>query len=147
MNQAHRPHRPLPPMPPATVMAIRLLRAMVVFTGVSALLIVAFRGALVRAWEVRNGTEMPSFVPVAVVLFIVFAALIEVLLVFLREGHGWSRLALTVLVAFAAYVAVIGLVRSLPTLFVALSALALVLCAALLYYLWHSDTSDYLRPH
>src|SRR3712207_8036781 len=57
---------------------------------------------LVRSWSERHptGIDPPAYVPVAVVLFITFALLAAVLVVFFRGGHGSARISLTVLAGF-----------------------------------------------
>lgn len=150
-------------VPGSVTTAIWLLRAVVAWSGLTALLTYVFRDDLVLAWARGNraaqaildegglaalresSINIPNFVPLAIVLFIVFAGLTAVLVVFFRGGHAWARLAITALVVFVAFSTAVGLGRDLPGLFVGLSAVALALNVVLLVFLWHKDTSDYLR--
>lgn len=122
---------------------------LVVLSGLTALLTVLMRDDLVRAWAAghpdESGVKPPSFVPVAIVLFVVFALLAGVLAVFLRSGHNWARLSLTALVGFMAVATLAGLRTGPPTAFLLVSVVAVVLDVALLFFLWHRDTSTYIR--
>jgi hypothetical protein len=149
--------------PPSVRRAIWLLRAVMVWLGLTALFTYLFLDELIETWAEGNETarailrerglqalkdssiNIPKFVPVAVVMFVVFAALTGVLVVFLRSGHGWARNAITAMVLFMGFATLAGLDRDLPPLFVGLSVIALVLSLALLVLLWHKDTSAYLR--
>jgi predicted membrane channel-forming protein YqfA (hemolysin III family) len=82
---------------------------------------------------------------VAIVLFIVFAALAGVLVMFVRDAHSWARISLSVLVAFMAVATLAGLRTDPPVLFLVLALASAVLDAALLFFLWHRDTSTYIR--
>lgn len=149
---------------PASVnRAIWLLRGMVLWSGLTALLTVVQHDELIRTWAEGNATarailhergleglkessiNIPGFAQVALVLFVVFAALAGVLVVFFRAGYGWARMAITTTVAFMVLSTVAGLRRDLPPLFVGLSVVALVLAAGLLVSLWQRSTSAYLR--
>jgi hypothetical protein len=125
------------------------LGGLVALSGLTALLTVFMRDDLVRAWATghpdETGVKPPSFVPVAIVLFVVFALLAGVLLVFFRHGHNWARLSLTGLVAFMAIATLAGLRTGPPALFLVVSLVAVVLDVALLFFLWHRDTSAYIR--
>lgn len=87
----------------------------------------------------------PAFVPLAVVLFVVLAALVWVLVAFVRLGYGWARLTVTGLLAFMAVATVAGLRTSPPTIFVALAAVSFAIELAMLALLWHRDTSAHMQ--
>jgi hypothetical protein len=150
------------PLPTALTMTLRLLVGVVLVSGLTTVLTWVQEEALVRSWAGRNATAaemlaeggydalrdnpiVPSFVPLAIVSFIVFVLLAVVLAAFLVDGHGWARPVLTATVLFASLVAVLSIGRHLPVLFVVLSWVSLALHAALLFFLWHKDTSAYLR--
>lgn len=153
----------MPEVPASVTRAIWLLRAVVAWAGLTALLTYVFSDQLVRAWAEGNETArvilqeggleavkenskaIPRFAPVAIVMFVVFAAMAGVLVVFFRAGHGWARMTLTLMVVFMLFSTAAGLRRDPPGFFVALSVVALLLSAALLFYLWHKDTSTYLK--
>lgn len=136
---------------------------LVAMSGLTAVLTVVLRDDLVRSWANRHETAKvlladggmaalerssitpPAFVPVAIVSFFVFAALAGVLLVLFREGFGWARVALTGMAAFAMLTTIIGFRQHPPSLFLVLSAVTLVLDAGLLFFLWHRETSAFLR--
>lgn len=149
--------------PDSVTNAIRATLALVALTGVGAVLTVVFRDQLVRSWAEGHRTAReilaeggvaafdgssvtpPAFVPVAVVLFIVFAALAWVLVVFLLDGHNWARLSLSALVVFMGFGTLAGLQAEPPLLFVVLAWVSVVLDAVLLVFLWHRDTGAYIR--
>jgi len=139
---------PVPDSAPASVRAaVGLVWGVIVLSGVSALLTVVLRDQLVRSWSVGKTTDLtpPAFVPVALTLFAVMAALGWVLVVFFSHGHGWARWSLAALVLFAGFTSAIGLDRDLPPAFVVLTVVFLVLNTALLFFLFHKDTNAYLR--
>lgn len=149
-------------VPASVIRATWTLVAIVAMSGVTTLLTVLFRDDLIRSWAQRNdnasqilaeeGLEalkesplLPSFVPVAIVSFITYAALAYVLGMLVRGGHGWARLALSATILFAVFLAVLGLGRDLPAIFVVVSVLSLILYGVLAFFLWHKDTTAYLR--
>ena len=89
--------------------------------------------------------HVPAFVPVALVLFVVVALLIWVLAAFLRSGYGWARMSLTVTLFFLAVGTIAGLRTGAPAMFMVLSVASFPIEAAAVYFLWHKDTSAYLR--
>jgi len=143
--------------------ATRLLMAIVVLGAVATLLIVLLRDQLIRSWAegrpdmrrvlrtggldaVKNGeVHVPAFVPVALVLFVVVAGLILVLTAFLRGGYNWARIALTLTLFFLAVGTIAGLRTGAPATFMVLSVISFPLEAAAVFFLWHKDTSAYLR--
>lgn len=149
-------------LPGSVATAIWLVRAVVAWSGLTALLTYVFRDDLVVAWAEGNkaardileegglaaleesSINIPSFVPLAIVLFVVYAALTGVLVVFFRARHAWARGAISVTVLFVAFSTGVTMDSDLPPIFVVLSAVALCLNAAVLFFLWHKDTSAYL---
>lgn len=136
--------------PGSVTSATRLLWGLVALSGLTALLTAIMRDELVRVWasghpDATGSVEPPQFVPVAIVLFVVFAALAGVLVVFFRDGHSWARLSLSGLVVFMALGTLAGLRTEPPMLFLVLSWVSVVLDLALLVCLWHKDTSTYIR--
>ena len=89
--------------------------------------------------------HVPAFIPVALVLFVVVALLIWVLAAFLRGGYGWARMSLTVTLFFLAVGTIAGLRTGAPATFMVLSVASFPIEAAAAYFLWHKDTSAYLR--
>lgn len=149
-------------LPGSMVNALRMLVALVVAFGVTAALTWVERDELILSWSkgnpsaqeilaeggleaLRESPIVPNFLPLAIVSFVVFALLALVLGAFLVDGHGWARIALTASVGFGLLVAVLGVSNHLPTVFLVLSAVTAVLHLALLFFLWHKDTSAYLR--
>ena len=121
--------------PVSVTRARQLLAALVALGAVVTVLIVVLQDQLIRSWAqgrpdtrkvlrsqgldaVKDGeVHVPAFIPVGLVLFVVVALLIWVLAAFLRSGYGWARMSLA----------------SFP------------IEVAAAYYLWHKDTSAYLR--
>ena len=135
--------------PGSVTRATWVLLGLVALNGLTAVLTFVMRDDLVRSWasgRVDTGTvQPPEFVPVAIVLFFVFAAIAGVLVAFLRGGHNWARLSLTGLVAFMGLATLAGLRTNPPALFLVLSIVSVVLDLALLFFLWHRDTNAYIR--
>ena len=151
-------------VPASVANALRVLVAIVLVSAATALLTWVQRDEVILSWAkgnpsaqeilasggldaLRESAIVPKFVPLAVVSFVVFLLLAMVLAAFLVDGHGWARLVLTLLALFGALVAALGLLNHLPTLFVVLSSVSIVLDAVLVFFLWRRDTSAYLRAH
>jgi len=149
--------------PASLVWAQRALWAIVALGLVTTVLMVVLRDELIRTWAegrrdlrrvlntqgldgVKNGeVHVPAFVPVAVVMFVVMALLIWVLVMFVRSGYGWARMSLTFTLVFLA-IGTIGALRTgAPAVFMVLSVASFPLEAVAIYFLWHKDTSAYLR--
>lgn len=127
-----------------------VVAGLVLLSGLTALLTVLMRDDLVRAWsadhpDLSGEVRPPSFVPVALVLFVVFALLVGVLAMFLRSGHHWARVSLTALAVFMAVAGLAGLRSDPPTVFVVLILASVVLDLALLWFLWQRDTGTFIR--
>lgn len=137
--------------PPTVQRAVRLLVLLVLLAGVVTALTVVLHEALLDSWAVGRpaaaDVEQPSFVPVAVVLFVVFAGLVGVLVPFLRAGADWARHALASVVLLAAIATVAALRTGPPAPFVVAAILALVVDVALLVQLWHPATSAFVKDH
>jgi len=149
--------------PASMAWAVRLLGALMALGAVVTVLMVPLRDQLIRSWAegrpdtrrvlrtqglqaVKDGdVHVPAFVPVALVLFVVVALLIWVLAAFLRGGYNWARVSLTVTLFFLAVGTVAALRTGAPATFMALSIASFPLEAAAGYFLWHKDTSAYLR--
>ena len=149
--------------PAAVKRAIWLLWALVLLGLVTTVLTVVLRDALIRSWAegrpdirplleseglqaVKDGAvQPPAFVPVAVVLFVVVALLIWVLMVFFRNGYGWARVSLTALLVLVAIATVASMRSGPPTTFLVLAFVSFVVELAAVAYLWHPQTSEYLR--
>jgi hypothetical protein len=149
--------------PGSVTNAIRLLMGLVALSGLTVLLTILLRDDLVRSWADGNeaareilqqggldaldqsSIHVPAFVPVAVVMFVVFALLVGVLVMFFRDGHDWARLSLGALVLFTAVGWLAWLRTGPPAPFVVISVLSIVLDLVLLVFLWHRDTSAFIR--
>ena len=149
--------------PASLTWAMRLLAALVALGAVVTVLIVVLRDQLIRSWAqgrpdmrkvlrtrgldaVKNSeVHVPAFIPVALVLFVVIALLIWVLAAFLRGGYGWARVALTLTLFFLAVGTVAGLRTGAPATFVVLAVASFPVEATAAYFLWHQDTSAFLR--
>ncbi|MBD3913444.1 hypothetical protein [Nocardioides hwasunensis] len=93
----------------------------------------------------RNDQIVPGFVALAVVAFIGFTLLAMVLGSFLVGGHGWARMVLTATAGVGVLVGAVCLKSHLPVVFVVLSALVIVEGLVLSFFLWHRDTTAFLR--
>lgn len=135
------------PMPRSVRAASALVWSIVVLSGLTALLTVLLKNQLLEEWSAGKPDDLtpPSFVPVALTMFVVLALLGWLLVVFLRHGYSWARWAIVALVFFAANVSLIGLRGDLPMLFVLLAVVALAVDVATLVTLFHRDTSAFLR--
>jgi hypothetical protein len=149
--------------PASLTWASRALTAVVALGLLTTVLMVVLRDELIRSWAegrrdlrrvlntqgldgVKNGeVHVPAFVPVAVVLFVVVALLIWVLAAFLRSGYNWARISLTLTLVFLAVGTIGGLRTGAPAVFAVLSVASFPLEAVAIYFLWHKDTSAYLR--
>lgn len=133
--------------PTSVTTAIRLQGLLVLLGGLTTLLMAVRRDELVASWAARQppGAQPPAFVPVAVVLFVTFALLVAVLLVFFHEGHPSARLSLTAVAVFFVFSAFVIYRIHPPALFVGLAAFSALLDLVLLYFLWHPDTGAFLR--
>lgn len=135
--------------PTSVTRASQLLLVLVVAGLVVSVLVVVFRGALDDAWSaghpVDSAIKPLSFVPVVVVLYVVFAGLTLSLLPFLRSAHNWARHTLASVVLFIAVSTLAGVRTGPPTLFLVLSVAAFALYALILFYLWHRDTTRFVR--
>lgn len=149
-------------LPGSITNALRSLLALVAVSGAAVLLIWVQHDDIIVTWAkgnpsaqeilasegmdtLREAAITPKFVPLALVLFIVFAVLVGVLAAFLADGHGWSRNVLTATSIFGILVALLSVTHGLPTALVVLSAVFFLSCVALLFFLWRRDASDYLR--
>lgn len=148
--------------PASVIHATRLALALVVLGGVIAVLTWVFRDDLLVSWAQSNaaarrileegGLEaveetltVPSFVPVAITSWVVLAMLVGVLVAFFVEGFNWARLSLAAICVFGVFLAALCVASGIPTLFVVLSGLMVVLCLLLLVFLFHKDTNAYIR--
>ena len=140
---------PLPPAPRSVGLAVWLVVLLVVVGAAVTALTALERDALIEAWSVGHpedsAIQPPAFVPVAVVLYVVFAGLLLVLLPFLRTAHNWARWSLVAMVVTIALATLACLRTDPPLLFVVCSLASLPLDAAILYALLHRDTTDYVH--
>ena len=134
-------------LPSSVRLASRLLWVVIGLSGLTALLTVVMRQTLLDAWAVGKPEDLtpPSFVPVAITMFVVVALLGWVLVVFFRGGHAWARWSIAALICFTAFVSVQSLWRDLPLAFDVVTAVSVVVEAALLVLLFHPDTNAFLQ--
>ena len=133
--------------PDSVTNAIRAQVAVVLVGCVTTVLTVLQRDALVDRWATSQppGAQPPAVAPVAVVLFVTFALLVAVLVVFFDAGHPSARLSLTGVAVFY-LVAMLAVYRlDPPALFVVLAVVSSLLDLVLLWFLWQRDTTAYLR--
>jgi hypothetical protein len=148
--------------PRSVVHVVRVLLALVGVTGLAAVLVWVRQDEVIRTWAegnvaarkllVEGGVEavkdspiVPSFVPLAIVFFVVFALLVGVLLAFFVEAHEWARLSLAGTAVFGIVAASVVLGLGLPVLFAVVSGVAILLCLVLLFLLWRPETNRWFR--
>ncbi|WP_110181611.1 hypothetical protein [Nocardioides solisilvae] len=148
--------------PPSVILAARVAVALLLAAAVTTVLTWWRREDLLTSWAEGNAgarailaegglaaveetLAVPAFVPVTVTSFVVLVMLVGVLLAFFVEGFGWARLALAVIALFGVFLAVLCVASGIPTLFVVMSVVMVLLCLALLVLLFHKDTNRYFR--
>ncbi len=133
--------------PASAINAIWAQAALVLVSALTTVLTVAQREELTRVWSAGQpaGAQPPAFAPVSIVLFFTFALLAWILVVFFRDGHPSARYALTALAVFHLFTDLVLCLQGPPVLFVVLSVLSAVLGLVLIFFLWHRDTSAFLR--
>jgi hypothetical protein len=134
-------------LPRSVTRAVQTQAALVVVSGLITVLTAIQREELEAAFVARESPDIdvPAFVPVAVVLWATFALLAAVLVVFFRSGHPSARLSLTGLAAFFLFTMVVMVQQDPPGLFVVMAVVAGVLDVVLVYFLWHRETSAFMR--
>lgn len=135
--------------PTTATASIWLTIAVLVLSGISAVLTVAFRDEVLAAWRAgrddSSSIEQPAFVPVALVMYVVVALLMWVLLMFFREGHTWARRSIIALFVLMG-VGIIAVLRTEPpTLFFVLCGLTLLVDLVAIGCLVHKDTRAWCR--
>lgn len=133
--------------PASATNAIWAQAALVLVSAMTTVLSVVQRDELTRVWSAGQpeGTQPPAFAPVAIVLFCTFALLAWILVVFFRDGHPSARYALTGLAVFYLFSMLVLSLQGPPVLFVVLSAVSAVIGLVQLFFLWHRDTTAFLR--
>jgi hypothetical protein len=149
-------------VPGSVVNSMRVLGLIVATSAVITLLIWLMRDDVILGWaegnpsaqellaqggidNLRESPIVPGFVALSVVAFVGFAALALVLAAFFLGGHGWARMVLTATAGVGVLVGAVALDSHLPTVFVVLSALVIIEGLVLSFFLWHRDTTTYLR--
>jgi hypothetical protein len=149
--------------PTSVTRAIRMHWLLVLLGLVVVVLTVVLNDELIRTWAegrpdlrrvletqglqaIKDGeVRPPAFVAPAITLFVVVGLLMWMLLVFFANGNNWARLSLTALLFFAAVTTVAGIRTDPPAVFVVLSVVSMVLEVVAVAYLWHPDTTRFLR--
>jgi hypothetical protein len=135
--------------PTSVTRAIQLLLGLVVAGLVVTVLVVVLHDDLQDAWSAGHpadsAIEPLEFVPVTIVLYVVIALLVLTLIPLFRSGANWARYALAAIVVLIAISTVAVIRTDPPTIFIVLSIGGLVLDAAIELFLWHPDTSRFLR--
>ena len=140
---------------PASVSnAVRVQWVLVALGAVGTLLTVLLRDELLQRWAdgqggldavERSGIAIPAFVPVALVTYVVYAALAWVLAVLFREGHRWARWSLVALTAGVLFAALVVFRADPPAPFVVLGAVAVLLDLVLGWFLLQRDSGEWVR--
>lgn len=135
--------------PTSVSRAVQLLLGLVAAGFVVTVLVVIFRDDLDEAWSAGHPADSAikplEFVPVVIVLYVTLALLTLTLIPFFRNRHNWARHSLVATVLMIALSTLAVLRTDPPTLFVVVCIAALLLEALILFYLWHRDTSRFMR--
>ncbi|MEO9324684.1 hypothetical protein ABFT23_14415 [Nocardioides sp. C4-1] len=137
---------------PATMKrVVRLVWALVLLAGVMTVLAVVLDDQILDAagTPANNPDDTrvpPSYSPVVVVLYVTLAALVLVLLAFVRNAHNWARHCLAVTFVLLALAMVALLVAGPPVTFVPFVCVWLALDAALLHQLYRPESGAFLAP-
>lgn len=156
------------PVPREMTWAIRLIIGLIAFSAVVVVVMVVRSDDLVRAWAEGNASakriletegldalinpptdnriSAPAFIAPAITLFGVMAIMMGVLAVFLRNGFEWARITITFLVFISAVASVGGILTGPPILISVLTAIAIVVAAALLVVMWLPANTRYIHP-
>jgi len=151
-------------LPDSVVNALRCVTALAGLMALGTVLTIIFEDDLIRSWAEGNpgareilregGVEAlknssiapPAFVPVVVVLFVVMLCLFGVLRVFVREGYEWARVSLaSVALLLGLGAGIVAFREDPPLVFVLVSVLTMLVDLALLVFLVHPDTTDYIH--
>ena len=132
--------------PVSVTRALYAQAILVLVCAVAAVATFVLGDELVQTWTERAGVaKPPSFAPVAIVAFVVYALLAWVLSALFRDGNNWARLSLGALGAFTLLLMVVVFTHDPPFVFQLLAALALLIDLALLVFLFHPETNLYVR--
>ena len=147
--------------PPQSIRtAVNLVWALVGLSVLALVLTVVMRDQLIESWAQASGSYgdmyddggadavsdyAPAFVPIAIISTIIFGGIMALLAIFLRRGAGWARIVLTVLAVLGVLGALTTFAQHRPALFLVLTVVQLALYVGLLVFLWHRDSSAYLK--
>lgn len=155
------------PRPATLTWAVRLVGALIVFSGIVVVLVVLRHDDLLRSWAEGNPSarkildtqgldalrhpgefdiKPPHFIAPALTLWGVIAGLLAVLMVFLRNGFEWARVVTTITMLATAVASIGGIRTEPPTLFVVLTIVAIVIGVGAIVCLWLPTTTRYLHP-
>ena len=87
----------------------------------------------------------PAYVPIAVISTIIFGGIMALLAIFLQRGDNWARIVLTVLAVLGVLGAFSNFVQHRPALLLVITVLQLALYVGLLVFMWHRDSSAYVK--
>lgn len=149
--------------PDSVIYALWVLIGLVLGSGLAAVMSFVMADSLVLAWARGNpeaasivgreglaglkasSIDIPAFSQLAVVMFVVFAALAWVLGAFLGSGHGWARLSLIGVAIMAIFSLIVVLREDLPTPFVVVAIAEMGGLIALVALLCRRDTTAFVR--
>jgi Ca2+/Na+ antiporter len=123
-----------------------VIYALVALSAISVILNLVMADQMKETFEANNpGMAAPNFTLTSVITFIIFGALFLFLAFQLRKGAGWARIVLTILAVLAVLSSIFTLTQGQPAVLLILSVLSLLLYVALLFFLWRSDSSSYIK--
>lgn len=137
-------------VPASMTRVVRLVWTLVLLAAVMTVLAVVLDDEILQAAGAPANPDdtrvPPSYTPVVIVLYLTLAALVLVLLAFVRGAHNWARHCLTVAFVLLALAMVALLVAGPPVAFVPFVVVWLALDAALLHQLYRPESGAFLAP-
>ena len=137
--------------PPSIKTAVNIVWAVVAVSVLSTILTFLYLDDLVEAagganlTATKENAARTGAIVGAIIGFLLFGALWVLLAIFLRKGANWARIVLTVFAVLGLAFGIFGLFAGdQPAILLILSLVQLALYAALLYFMWRKESSEYL---
>jgi hypothetical protein len=125
-------------------MALSVVGALITFTMLDAIVDKAIQDAASGA-SIDRETVRSSAIAGAIGGLVIGLGLTFLMLYFIRKGANWARILYTVLGGLGIVFGLLGLTGQPPLLLV-LGLVSLVLTAAILFFLWKSESNPWFAP-
>lgn len=124
-------------------LALSVLGTILTFVFIDDIVDTAMKGqpATVSEDTVRTGVIVGT-----IFALLVFGALYVLLALFLRKGAGWARIVLTIIAVIGVVFGIFGLFGEQTAVQTILGIIQIAVSAALLYFLWRPDSTEFLKP-